>query len=314
MRCSCACSTEITAVDCHLAGPCGLLSQPQDLAGLGRLVLLRRVAPQRAALPATGLPGLVPAGGCRAASRLGEWGAVSPKHATRRRRTPGRREIVLWAPRRRTWWIAVLFIVGSACFVVAPIPAYLTWVGPASDGWTFFVGSLFFTMAAALQWLQTINAAGSADVPHAVRLRLATWEPASIDWWSSGVQLLGTVFFNLTTFRALSTMITSPSYDHVVWRPDAYGSTCFLISGYLAYVAVAGGVLARPPASLDAAIAVINLFGCVAFGVSAVAGYVLEPSEAELDLKVANTTTSIGALAFLLGAALLLVERRRTPG
>ena len=52
--------------------------------------------------------------------------------------------------------------------------------------------------------------------------------------WSSGVRLLGTLFFNATTFRALQTGLDSPSYDRLVWRPDFFGSICFLISGYLA--------------------------------------------------------------------------------
>ena len=66
----------------------------------------------------------------------------------------------------------------------------------------FFVGSIFFTSAAALQWLETIN----ADPGPALRrgtLRVLTFEPRRIDWWSSGVQLVGTVYFNFSTFHAL---------------------------------------------------------------------------------------------------------------
>ena len=39
--------------------------------------------------------------------------------------------------------------------------------------------------------------------PRAERLRVLTFEPRRIDWWSSGVQLVGTVYFNFTTFHAL---------------------------------------------------------------------------------------------------------------
>ena len=116
----------------------------------------------------------------------------------------------------------MLFAAGSTCFLVAPIPAFLQLVGPVADGVVFFVGSLLFTSAAALQWRQTIHA-GRSD---------------RIDRWSSGVQLLGTLFFNATTFRALQTGLDSPSYDRLR-RPD-FGSICFLISGYLAYVEING--------------------------------------------------------------------------
>jgi hypothetical protein len=205
--------------------------------------------------------------------------------------------------RRVTWWIAVLFAAGSACFLVAPFPGFLQLVGPIADGVVFFVGSLLFTSAAALQWLQTIN----ADTRR--RPRLVTLEPNRLDWWSAGVQLLGTLFFNATTFRALQTGLDAPSYDQVVWRPDALGSVCFLVSGYLAYVEVTGSLLGRPRRTMESAIASVNLLGCVAFGISAVAAYVVPTTGSEINTSTVNTFTALGALCFLIGALLLLPER-----
>ena len=199
----------------------------------------------------------------------------------------------LLAPRRAWWWTAVLFVLGSTCFLVAPIPAFLELVGPQADGVVFFVGSLLFTAAAALQMRETVRAGGSV------------WQLGSRTWWSSAVQLAGTVFFNVTTFRGMSHAIESPSYDRLVWRPDAFGSVCFLISGVLAYVEIAGGVAHRPPPGVEGRIAAVNLFGCVAFGVSAFAGYVLPITEEAVDTRIANITTSVGALGFLVGALLL---------
>ena len=138
-----------------------------------------------------------------------------------------------WAPRRATWWIGVLFAVGSACFAVAPFPGFVELVGSAVDGLVFFVGSIFFTSAATLQFLE----AGPS-------------EPRRLDWWSSAVQLLGTVFFNISTFRALQSGLDTTEYNRLVWRPDALGSICFLVSGYLAYFEVCGRVLCRPGATL----------------------------------------------------------------
>ena len=132
-----------------------------------------------------------------------------------------------------TRWMAVLFAAGSACFLVAPFPGFVQLVGPTADAAVFFAGSVLFTLAATLQCL------GS---------------DTRIDVWSASVQLVGTVFFNITTFRALSTAVDSSSYDALVWRPDAYGSTCFLVAGCLAYVAVAGRLLSagRPRPSTAA--------------------------------------------------------------
>ena len=56
---------------------------------------------------------------------------------------------------RRTRWTAVLFVVGSCCFLVGPLPVFLDLVGAQVDALVFFVGSLLFTAAATLQWLET---------------------------------------------------------------------------------------------------------------------------------------------------------------
>ena len=76
-------------------------------------------------------------------------------------------------------------------------------MGVATDGVTFFVGSLFFTAAACLQYLEVANA---SRLPRGTegreRRRLLSWEPRRIDWWAALVQLVGTVLFNVSTFNA----------------------------------------------------------------------------------------------------------------
>jgi hypothetical protein len=188
--------------------------------------------------------------------------------------------------------MAVLFAAGSLCFLVGPLPAFLTLVGPETDALVFFLGSILFTTAAALQWR------GSLPLRR-VRQR---------DWWSSSVQLVGTLFFNVTTFHALTVAVGSTSYDRLVWRPDAFGSLCFLVSGALAYVEVAGGLAHRPPATTAGVVAVSNLLGCIAFGLSALGAYVLPTSGSEVNATLANATTALGALGFLVGALLLIPQ------
>jgi hypothetical protein len=242
-----------------------------------------------------------------------EWSSrTHRKHASRLSRAR-RHELTHWAPRRASWWIAILFAGGSACFLVAPLPGFLQLVGPAADGAVFFAGSLLFTSAAFLQWLETINANRGPAQTSRRRLQLLSFEPRRIDWWSAGVQLAGTLFFNATTFRALQTGLDSPSYDRLVWRPDALGSVCFLVSGYLAYVEVSGHLLGRPRATLESRIVTVNLVGCLAFGISAVASYVVPSTGSAVNLAVVNTFTALGALCFLIGAILMLTEGARPP-
>ena len=62
-----------------------------------------------------------------------------------RARSLGAREHVWWRPRRRSWWMAVLFAVGSLCFLGAGIASQWGGGSTSAIGITFFVGSIFFT-------------------------------------------------------------------------------------------------------------------------------------------------------------------------
>ena len=57
-------------------------------------------------------------------------------------------------------WMALVFALGSSCFLVGPFPGYAQLVGDAADAVTFFVGSILFTVGGALQsWLAWPRAA-----------------------------------------------------------------------------------------------------------------------------------------------------------
>ena len=58
--------------------------------------------------------------------------------------------------------------------------------------------------------------------------------------------------------------------------------------------------------------AAVNLVGCVFFGISALASFIVPSSGSILDLAAANWTTALGALCFLIGA-LLLLPRPHVP-
>ena len=143
-------------------------------------------------------------------------------------------------------------------------------------------------------------------------MRLLTFEPGRIDWWATLIQLVGTVFFNVSTYHALQTSIEDSAVDRLVWAPEAVGSICFLISGLLAYLEVRGGGVLVANHTLEWRIATLNLGGCVLFGVSAIAGYIVPSTGDILDLAAANVTTSLGALCFLAGAIMLLPESARS--
>ena len=53
--------------------------------------------------------------------------------------------------------------------------------------------------------------------------------------------------------------------------------------------------------------------GSVAFGASAIASYIVPASGDVWDAELSNLGTFVGALCFLVGAALLLPAARRAP-
>jgi hypothetical protein len=217
-----------------------------------------------------------------------------------------------WAPRAIAWWIGVLFAIGSACFAIGSCPPYATRVGTDADNLTFFIGSIFFTTAAFLQYHEAASARltlTGPSGPHRRRLRaLFRLQHHRIDWWASLIQFVGTLWFNRTTFSAWVIGLGATTDHHPVWRPDALGSVCFLVSSWLAWAEECHGPFAWRPRQLSWWITLLNLVGSVAFGVSAVASYV-KPNGELVSLVWTNLGTFVGAVCFLAGALLLLPER-----
>jgi len=120
------------------------------------------------------------------------------------------------------------------------------------------------------------------------------------------VQLAGTLWFNWSTGNALRTNLDVAAEDQRVWRPDALGSIAFLVASVLALMDARRGLVAGQAKPLDWWIAIVNLFGSIAFGVSAVAAYVL-PSGSVRNAELSNLGTLVGAICFLVGAIMLLV-------
>jgi hypothetical protein len=205
-----------------------------------------------------------------------------------------------FAPRlagRIVWdrWIAIGFALGSVCFLVGPFPGFIQLVGAGADGAVFFAGSIFFTLAALLELREST-------------LRLGRWA-ADPSWWSAAVQFVGTLLFNLSTFEAMQDGLSTGQDDRIVWAPDLFGSAAFLISGVLGFQVANRAYRRAGRRGSGWTMAAVNLTGCVFFGISAVASYIVPSSGSILDLAAANWTTGLGALCFLIGALLLLPRR-----
>ncbi|MFF5075977.1 hypothetical protein ACFY36_02920 [Actinoplanes sp. NPDC000266] len=188
-------------------------------------------------------------------------------------------------PDRLNAAIGGLFVVGSACFVVGSVPAYADAVGADADALTYFAGSIFFTSASFLQLMQA-RATGRRDR----------------NWLAAVFQFPGTILFNVSTLVALVHNLSVQQQDRHVWRPDLVGSTLFIVASVFGVLAVGGaGASAR-----DRWIAWLNMAGSAFFMTAALAAYVLPGSGEVLDIRVDLAGTLLGAVCFLVGAALLI--------
>lgn len=93
-----------------------------------------------------------------------------------------------------------------------------------------------------------------------------------------------------------------------MWARDVYGSVCFLAASGVAWPEVNRGIRPRPDGSVGWRIGLVNLAGSVAFGAAAVAARVVTTTGEPANITLVNGGTFIGALGFLVGAALLPVE------
>jgi YrhK-like protein len=203
---------------------------------------------------------------------------------------------------RAVWdrWIGLGFAIGSFCFFVGPFPGVINLVGAKADAIIFFVGSIFFTAAALLEVREGT-------------LRIGRRWAADASWWSAAIQFVGTLLFNVDTFDALDDNLSSGQEDKLVFAPDLIGSGCFLVSGLIAYWVVTGPRLLPAKRDREWTMAAVNLLGCVFFGISAIASYIVPSTGSIVDLAAVNWCTGLGALCFFIGAVMLLPRRHGVP-
>lgn len=208
-------------------------------------------------------------------------------------------------------WIGWVFALGSLLFaagsVLSLVPSLTRGLALDARGVNavFFAGSLPFTTAAWLQLTQAAHAAGSSG--SAFGLLRPGWRPADRVWLSSALQFIGTLLFNLSTWDAMQTGLNWRADDLQVWAPDFAGSVLFLLSGWLALVAIGPAQRHRTLAGCSAQ---CNLAGCVAFMVSAVTSYVPRHASDWPSATLATLFTLLGAAGFLAGSLLQVADTR----
>jgi hypothetical protein len=241
-----------------------------------------------------------------------EW--VSRQQRKRRRLPFAERTGEWWESERISQWMCVLFMIGSFAFTLGALLCFDLSLPVILPAVIFFVGSLFFTSAAYLQFLEAINVTDTsarAQEGGTNRAIYFTWEPDRIDWWSTITQFIGTLYFNFSTFNAMRMNLSLTKIDRLVWSADFLGSILFLVSSSLAYGEVASAITSPKLKSLTWWVVLSNLLGSVAFGISAITSFILPSVGTVINANVTNLTTAIGGVCFFVGALLQLIETNR---
>ena len=241
-----------------------------------------------------------------------EW--VSRQQRKRRRIPFAGRTGAWWESERISQWMCALFMIGSFAFTLGALLCFDLSLPVILPAVIFFIGSLFFTSAAYLQFLEAINVADTSEKVQAGGKNRAiyfAWEPDRIDWWSTITQLVGTLYFNFSTFNAMRMNLSIHKIDRLVWSADFLGSVLFLVSSSLAYGEVASALTRPKLKSLTWWIVLSNLLGSVAFGISAITSFILPSEGTMINANVTNLTTAIGGACFFVGALLQLLETNR---
>lgn len=205
------------------------------------------------------------------------------------------------------YWVAVLFMIGASLF---SLPGFLPDSCSASFNIIFFCGSLFFTSAAYLQLVESINKdITNPDLFRTQRchwIRMA-WRPKNLGYLSSIVQFVGTLFFNVNCASALLA-VTPLQMNIAIWIPGMLGSICFLVSCLFAWLEIYRDPSIKAFRSEEWWIVWVNIAGSIAFQISSTVAFYLPQTGDVFAPVMASEYLTFGGVCFFIGALLLRVE------
>ena len=211
---------------------------------------------------------------------------------------------------------AVAFVLGGSLFALGPLLAELQ-VGSVRDvDAVYLVGGLWFSVGGYASVLQASNMPTAIDEQGSLSSaswRWWAWRPQQIGWLSVAVLFAGTLFFGVSLVAAFASDLTARQTNGWVWLPDMVGCVCFLVSGHLALVEVCHGRPGLRLGDLGWWIVAVNQLGSVLFFLAGVAAFTRPATSAAIDLGLVDWGTFAGAVCFVVGGALQLVERPAPP-
>lgn len=216
-----------------------------------------------------------------------------------------------WHRKRRTndrgvelsvsWWLALLFSVGSVLFVVGGVATISNMDRLAA--WLNLVGALGFSIGAVLAVIEGTDAAERLRLPGVAGLWATAGGRAALVQFVSAAG-----FFQVAMVTGMLANVGWVTEDLWLWTPSTIGSIGFVVSSVISVQE------ARPAADIGTTAAVANLAGSVCFLLGSLSGYL---AQGPIDLPAndfANPVFLAGSVLFVAGSAASFVELRRPLG
>jgi hypothetical protein len=228
-----------------------------------------------------------------------------------------------WAPHRLTWWVAVVFVVGSALFIagagVSLIPELFgeEHRRPIVAESCYFVGATLFTVSIYGQLLEGINAEEGIGPDRESRA------PARFRWFITAladlgrlevlapfVLLIGSLVFNYETTVALGGGLGLVPRS-AVWISSLIGAIFFLLASVFQFIAAGHRYLSVAVRDVSWWIGVLFIVGSIGFILGAMPGLATPglPTAEHFHRKlIIKSCFLAGGLAYLVGSYLMLPE------
>lgn len=225
----------------------------------------------------------------------------------------------VWAPHRLSWWVAVVFVVGSALFTLGALASLFPQLFGVGQGaallidLSYWSGALLFTISIYLWLLEGINdsdyiTAGS-ESGSSQRFEWFAWQPRRLAFMAPFLFLIGSLLWNLETTLALGETLGWIGEVHrLLALSSIFGSILFLVPSYLQLIEVCHTLLCWQPREISWWLVVFFIVGSAGFVVGAVVGFGLIGLTSISAPLIVKLGYLLGSLFFLIGSYLMLPE------
>jgi hypothetical protein len=223
---------------------------------------------------------------------------------------------------RLAWWVAVLFLVGSAFFILGAVASLVpslfgsqTVMSIVAES-CYSIGAALYTISVYGQIVESLNADdrvasdGSCTPPES--WRWFAFEPNRLGFVWPLVFLIGALVFNYETIAALLSNLELIPSEVGLWWTSLIGGLLFLIAALLQMLEVGNGRIRENVRDVSWQVALWFVIGSIGFTVGALPGMVhageVPLAKVEPGALIVKLGFLIGGIAFLVGSWLMLPE------